>query len=446
MPCKIAYNREKTGKKYLTQLKEMNYSVHTPVSELWDKIKKFDVTNNNCGHRFQAQGGNILNGMSVCGVCGPSKRIEKALNVYKQRYGKNYDLAKKEDYYKKVMALSRKNFIGKSTRKMHLDHIVSIDWGFKNQAPVELIADAENLRLLSAKDNIAKGAMIGDFSLLKKLCAKHNHPLDITVNDDALNNPIYGLLLKRLPNLFSAIDTRTGVLRNENICVKIIDVTNPTDLELGSINIFSDEIQFASNSDRRLRIIAERLLHKCNRHTERVYARKCSVKELDALTASRFLDANHFQGRGQSRIKLGLYQQSELVAVMTFGKPRFAKGYDWELIRYATCSGKTIVGGASKLLSYFRKKYAGSIITYSDRRWGSGNVYSAMGFTHIGASKPNYWWVKDGRRISRYQTQLDRLQELIGSAFNPALSERDNMNRAGWTRVQDLGNDIFVLA
>ena len=424
----------------------MNYSVHTPVSELWDKIKKFDVTNNNCGHRFQAQGGNILNGMSVCGVCGPSKRIEKALNVYKQRYGKNYDLAKKEDYYKKVMALSRKNFIGKSTRKMHLDHIVSIDWGFKNQAPVELIADAENLRLLSAKDNIAKGAMIGDFSLLKKLCAKHNHPLDITVNDDALNNPIYGLLLKRLPNLFSAIDTRTGVLRNENICVKIIDVTNPTDLELGSINIFSDEIQFASNSDRRLRIIAERLLHKCNRHTERVYARKCSVKELDALTASRFLDANHFQGRGQSRIKLGLYQQSELVAVMTFGKPRFAKGYDWELIRYATCSGKTIVGGASKLLSYFRKKYAGSIITYSDRRWGSGNVYSAMGFTHIGASKPNYWWVKDGRRISRYQTQLDRLQELIGSAFNPALSERDNMNRAGWTRVQDLGNDIFVLA
>lgn len=446
MPCKIAHNREKTGKKYLAQLSELNYTVHTPVSELWDKIKKFDVTNNTCGHRFQAQGGNILNRMSVCGVCGPSKRIEKALDVYKQRYGKSYDLTKKEDYYKKVMALSRKNFTGKSTRKIHLDHIISIDWGFKNQAPVELIADAENLRLLNARDNIYKGALISDFSLLKKLCAKYDHPLNITVNEDALNNPVYGLLLKRLPNLFNTIDIRQGILQAEDIRVKIIDVASPTDLELGSINIFSDEIQFASNSDRRLRIIAERLLHKCNKHTDKVHARKCSVKELDALTASRFLDANHFQGRGQSRIKLGLYKESELVAVMTFGKPRFAKGYDWELIRYATCSGKTVVGGATKLLSYFRNKHTGSIITYSDRRWGNGKVYSAMGFTHIGASKPNYWWVKDGRRISRYQTQLDRLQELIGPAFNKSLSEKDNMLGAGWMRVQDLGNDIFVLA
>ncbi len=445
LDCKIVENRTKTGLNYLQKLTSMGFVVHTPQQDLWDKSGKFDVTNSECGHRFSAQGGNILNGMSKCSVCGPKKRIAKALDAYKRRYGRNYDLSKKEDYYKVVMGLSRKNFHQVSTRKQHMDHIIPIDWGFKSGAPVEMIADKRNLRLLSAQENISKGSEIRDFTLLKMLCEDYGHPLSLTVDEDALSNKIFGLLLKRLPSLFSKIDSTTNTLTAPGFNLQIVDVKNPVPLLDDHIVIFSDEIEFSSNSDRRLRIIVERLLHKSGKHSDKVYARKCQVREIDALTSSRFLDSNHFQGRGSSRIKLGLYQEDELVAVMTFGKPRFAKGYDWELIRYASKSGVAVVGGASKLLHHFRINFPGSIISYSDKRWGSGGVYAAIGMMRISMSKPNYWWVKDGRRISRYQSQLKQLAELLGPAYNPALSENDNMTKCGWTRLQDKGNDVFAM-
>ena len=87
---------------------------------------------------------------------------------------------------------------------------------------------------------------------------------------------------------------------------------------------------------------------------------------------------------------------------MTFGKPRFTKGANWELIRYCTIGSFSVVGGASKLLSYFRKHNSGSIITYADRRWSIGNLYEKLGFTFIGNSEPNYYYVKNYDRISRY--------------------------------------------
>ena len=38
---------------------------------------------------------------------------------------------------------------------------------------------------------------------------------------------------------------------------------------------------------------------------------------------------------------------------MTFGKPRFNKNYEWELIRYSSLLNQRVLGGASKLLKRF---------------------------------------------------------------------------------------------
>lgn len=38
---------------------------------------------------------------------------------------------------------------------------------------------------------------------------------------------------------------------------------------------------------------------------------------------------------------------------MTFGKPRFNKNYQWELIRDCTKSGYNIIGGTSKIWKHF---------------------------------------------------------------------------------------------
>ena len=43
---------------------------------------------------------------------------------------------------------------------------------------------------------------------------------------------------------------------------------------------------------------------------------------------------NHLQGYAKSSIDIGLFYEGQLVSLMTFGKTRFSKKYEYELIRF----------------------------------------------------------------------------------------------------------------
>ena len=129
---------------------------------------------------------------------------------------------------------------------------------------------------------------------------------------------------------------------------------------------------------------------------------------------------------------------------MTFNKPRFNKKYDWELVRYASKSGYRVIGGAGKLLSYFRKNYTGSIITYADKKYSIGNMYLKLGFTHLYDSFPNYIWINNDQIYTRYQTQKFKLKTLLKN-FDPNQSEEENMLNAGYLQIFDCGNMVFEI-
>ena len=76
---------------------------------------------------------------------------------------------------------------------------------------------------------------------------------------------------------------------------------------------------------------------------ETIYARKCEIREVSMNNTAVFLNQYHLQGscKGQSA-RLGLYYNNELVSLMTFGKPRYNKNYEWELLRY--CSSYNVIG------------------------------------------------------------------------------------------------------
>ena len=190
-------------------------------------------------------------------------------------------------------------------------------------------------------------------------------------------------------------------------------------------------------------IIKNKLKSILGIYDEKIYARKCIIKEISIKEKNEFLNKYHIQGQDQSKIKLGLYFKDELVAVMTFGKPRFNKNYDWELIRYAT--SKHVIGGAGKLLSYFRKHYPGSIITYADRRFSQGNMYQKLGFTLIDKSSPNYWWSNGINTYSRYQCMKHNLKNILKEKFDNSLSEIENMKNAGFYQIYDCGNLVYLL-
>ena len=190
-------------------------------------------------------------------------------------------------------------------------------------------------------------------------------------------------------------------------------------------------------------IIKEKLKAILGVYDEKVYARKCVVKEIETKVKNEFLNKYHIQGEDKSVIKLGLFHEDELVAVMTFGYPRFNDNYDWELIRYAT--SKHVIGGAGKLLAYFRKTFVGSIITYANRCWSQGNMYEKLGFKLEGISSSNYIWLYDNKILSRYQTQKSKLQKLLGDKYDPAKTEYENMENSGFYKIYDCGNLIYVM-
>lgn len=132
---------------------------------------------------------------------------------------------------------------------------------------------------------------------------------------------------------------------------------------------------------------------------------------------------------------------------MTFGKCRFNKKYEWELLRFCNKLGYHIPGGASKLLTYFERTYKPkSLISYADRRWSRGVLYEKLGFTLDHISSPNYWYFNDyatmelKSHVCFYKHKLSNILE----KYNANMSEVDNMKMNGYKRIFDCGNLVFV--
>lgn len=204
------------------------------------------------------------------------------------------------------------------------------------------------------------------------------------------------------------------------------------------IHVFEDEWTFKKP------IVKARLRTILGLTPYKVQARKCKVKEITTAEAKAFIEKYHIQGNYNASIKLGLYYRERLVAVMTFTKSRFNKKYSWELLRYCTLANFSIVGGAGKLLSYFRKQYTGSIITYADRRWSDGNLYRKLGFRELSPSSPAYWYFNGKKRYSRTMFQKHLLAKRLPK-FNPDKSERENMLENGYDMIYDCGNFVFEM-
>lgn len=180
--------------------------------------------------------------------------------------------------------------------------------------------------------------------------------------------------------------------------------------------------------------------------SNKIYARKCVLKLVDNKVKDEFLIKNHLQGSCPSTVNIGLYYNNELVSLMTFGKSRYNKNYDWELLRYCNKLNISVVGGASKLLFYFRKNYKGSIISYANKRWSDGNLYKKLGFDLVNESCPNYYYFKPNECIlySRIQFQKHKLKDKL-DIFDDKLTETQNMYNNGYRKIYDCGNYVFEL-
>ncbi len=191
-------------------------------------------------------------------------------------------------------------------------------------------------------------------------------------------------------------------------------------------------------------IIKSILKNKLKLNKNKIYARKCKIKEISNEEYNEFLFNNHIQGITKSKIKIGLFHNDSLVMISSFSKPRFNKLYEYELIRLASRKDCTIIGGMEKLLTYFVSSYNPiSIISYVDRRYFSGSSYfNSNFFKYKNISSPNYWYIENGKLINRINFQKHKLKSKL-KLFDSTLTEWENMQLNGYDRIWDCGNFIF---
>jgi len=174
-----------------------------------------------------------------------------------------------------------------------------------------------------------------------------------------------------------------------------------------------------------------------------IYARKSIIKELSVSEYKQFLELNHLQGYSNSKIKVGLIYNDVIVAVMGIGKPRFTKKYEYELIRFSNLLSHNVIGGFSRLLKYFERKYSPkNILSYIDVRYFDGVGYINNNFEILELLPPNYFYFKSSKYDglhSRYKFQKAKLKNIL-HIFDNKKTEYENMILNNYLRIYDAGN------
>ncbi|WP_407304010.1 hypothetical protein [Acinetobacter sp.] len=174
--CAKCYTKAKSKKKRLSEQKFIESFGYSNVHQVgYNKFGKPEWGfTHECGTEQVWAFNNFLSMSRIgtpCSTCGGKRRMAKAMDGYLAKYGITPEqLADLERYTKKVRGLTGKTYKlyekeinplrlkrGQGPDDYHLDHIMPIIQGFKENLAPEFVARKENLQMLSAFDNLSKG-------------------------------------------------------------------------------------------------------------------------------------------------------------------------------------------------------------------------------------------------------------------------------------------------
>jgi hypothetical protein len=272
---------------------------------------------------------------------------------------------------------------------------------------------------------------------------KENYDDDIIYNNRKIISP-YEIDIY-LPKLKLAFEFNGLFWHNEenkpnNYHQTKTELSEQQDIHL--IHIYEDDWLYKQD------IVKSRILNLIGKIPNRIYGRKCDVREINDNKLIRyFLNENHIQGFVGGQIKLGLFDNGELVSLMTFGsKRKFMKSNNedgvYEMLRFCNKNNTLVIGSGDKLFKYFINEYKPvEVISFADRSWSQGDLYRKLGFQLIHKTPPNYYYIVDGIRKHRFNYRKDKL---IRDGYNEKLSEHKIMLDRKIYRIYDSGSLKFI--
>ena len=180
-------------------------------------------------------------------------------------------------------------------------------------------------------------------------------------------------------------------------------------------------------------------LAKTGKIESKIHGRKCTVVEVDKLSAKEFFEVNHIAGHVNGFMYIGLLYEGELASVMSFRSP-FTKndGTVAEVARFCSSLNTIVNGGLTKLIKFAKSKLLllgyKKILTYADLRFGEGAGYLRGDFALIGATRQDYFYTDGFRRYHRFKYRAQ-----------PGKSERQVAIEAGVYRVYGRGSNVYEL-
>lgn len=173
----------------------------------------------------------------------------------------------------------------------------------------------------------------------------------------------------------------------------------------------------------------------------KLQARKLELKTVSVSEQREFLNSNHLQGYVPCTVTLGLFQDDELIQLMTL-KVKDKSNKIFEIGRLATKVGYSVMGGAERLFKNLRTlvDYK-EIISYNNMDKFTGEVYERLGMQFDSITIP-YGWISNGKKfLPRYATQKSKL---IKQGHDKDKSENEIMRSIGYEKIYFTGVSKFV--
>ena len=203
------------------------------------------------------------------------------------------------------------------------------------------------------------------------------------------------------------------------------------------IHVFEDDWLYKKE------IVKSMIASRLGVYKEKIFARKCQIKEIEKDQAKIFFDENHLQGFAYGDLYLGLMFNDELIQCICINKKGWHDG-NVELTRMVTKLNTQVIGGFSKLMKHISDyiEYK-SITSYVYKAWFNGKGYIESGFKIVKENNPSYSYVVNGKRVHKSHFRKNKIKKMFERGelkfYDSNKTEHENMIENKIYRIYDCG-------
>ena len=202
------------------------------------------------------------------------------------------------------------------------------------------------------------------------------------------------------------------------------------------IHVFEDDWLYKKE------IVKSMIASRLGMYQQKIFARKCEIKEIEKSQAELFFNENHLQGFTNCNDYVALIHNNEVVQCVAIREKGWHDG-NVELTRMVTKLNTQVIGGFSKLMKFVYDKYKSPITSYIYRAWFNGKGYLESGFEVIKENPPSYSYVMNGKRIHKSHFRKDKIKKMYEKGllkfYDETKTEHENMINNNVYRIYDCG-------